>query len=156
VTGQGQPTTRGGLRVDGWRHALQQAGLPAEDHQIVAADWTSEGGEVAMVKLVKQYPQLDAVYACNDQMALGVLSYAYKHGIHVPDQLGVVGFDDIPEACCFIPPLTTARQPFEAFCRITVQTLAAMIDAKMTGKDYIIPDTKIVYPELIIRDSSIK
>lgn len=156
ITGQQIPITkRGSLREVGWRKALDEAGLPAESRQIVEGSWTSESGEKAIGELLAQYPEMDAVFACNDQMALGVLSYAYQHGIKVPDELGVVGFDDISEAANFSPRLTTMRQPFDKFAEITVQIMVDMIEAWQAAEDYTPPDTEILYAEFVMRQSSV-
>ena len=156
ITGRQVPITkRGSLREVGWKKAMLEAGLPAENRQVVEGCWTSESGEKAMAKLIKQYPEVDAVFACNDQMALGVISYAYQQDIKVPEQLGVVGFDDIPEAANFTPPLTTVRQPFEEFSAITVRVLVEMIEAQIMGKPYTPPETVTLYADFIIRESSI-
>ncbi len=154
ITGQLRPTIRGQLRIKGWRNALESAGFTVTDEQIADGDWSADSGEHAMSQLIQQYPSLDAVFACNDQMALGVLSYANRHGLAIPHQLGVVGIDDIPEAKCFSPPLTTARLPFEQFAELTVETLAKMIEANVNDEDYTVPDTVTLYPEIIIRESS--
>jgi LacI family transcriptional regulator len=149
-------TKRGNQRLEGWRQAMQAAGLPTEARQIAEGDWSAASGERGMAQLLAQFPEMDAVYACNDQMALGVLNYAHRHGIHVPGDMGLVGFDDLPEAPFFDPPLTTARQPFDEFCAITVQTLATMIDVNLVGEAYTPPATTILYPEVLIRASSVR
>lgn len=154
VTGEMLSTQRGKLRIKGWRKALERAGRPVSEDRIVHGGWTAESGEYAMAKLKEQFPEVDGVFACNDQMAQGVLSYAYQHNIDVPDDLGVVGFDDLPEAKFFTPRLTTARQPFAEFSAITVQTLAEMIEAYIEEEEYQHKETKILYPEIIIRESS--
>jgi LacI family transcriptional regulator len=156
ITGELLSTQRGKLRINGWKKALEAAGRPITEKQIVHGAWTAETGERAMATLVEQFPEIDAVFACNDQMAQGVLSFAYQHNIRVPDDLGVVGFDDLPEAKYFTPRLTTAKQPFAEFAAITVRTLAEMIDAYLEEESYSPQETKVVYPEIVIRESSVR
>lgn len=156
ITGELFSTQRGKLRIQGWRRALERAGRPTSEERIIHGDWTAESGEHAMAQLIGQFSEIDAVFACNDQMAQGVLSYAYQHDVIVPHELGVVGFDDLPEARYFTPRLTTAKQPYAEFSAITVQTLAEMIDAHLDEQDYIHRETKTLYPEIIIRESSMR
>ena len=143
-------------RFDGWKEALLNASLPANDEQVCAGDWSSASGKDCMARLYNTFPQIDALFASNDQMALGAMNFAQGQGLRVPDDLGVVAFDDIPEAAYFKPGLTTARQPFQDFCRITVQSLVAMINTD--GDDDAVPpqETTMLYSEIIVRDSSMR
>lgn len=156
ITGELLSTQRGKLRIKGWKNALQRHGRSAGEKQMAHGGWTAATGERAMEILVQQFPEIDAVFACNDQMAQGVLSFAYQNKLRVPEELGVVGFDDLPEANYFTPRLTTAKQPFAEFSAITVKTLAEMIDAYLDEETYVAPDTKILYPKIIIRESSVR
>ncbi|NIV33511.1 MAG: substrate-binding domain-containing protein, partial [Anaerolineae bacterium] len=70
-------------------------------------DWSAASGDAGFQSLVARTPNLDAVFACNDQMALGALQAARHLGLEIPKDLAVVGFDDIPEAAYFSPALTT-------------------------------------------------
>jgi DNA-binding LacI/PurR family transcriptional regulator len=144
------------LRLEGWRQGLIEAGLPPDDHQIVQGDWSAQSGYEAMTRLLSQYPQVDAVFASNDQMALGVLHLLYERGIHVPDAMCVAGYDDIPEAAYFSPGLTTIRQPYTDICRITVQTLVRLIDAHNADEPYPPIEKSLLYPKLIVRGSSLR
>ena len=76
--------------------------------------------------LASNYPEMDAVFAGNDQMALGVLNYAWEKGIQVPSQLGVAGYDDIPEFRYFTPPLTTIHQDINKLGEMAVRKLLAL------------------------------
>jgi DNA-binding LacI/PurR family transcriptional regulator len=96
---------------------------------------------------------MDAVFASNDQMALGVLKAAQELGLQVPQALGVVGFDDIPEAMYFSPSLTTIRQSLVENGRLLVQELDRQIQARVNSQDFV-PRVLQTPPQLIIRASS--
>jgi len=117
-------------RQAGWQAALTLAGQPAEASQRVAGDWSASSGERGLVQLLEQCPGLDAVFASNDQMALGLLQAARRLGRRVPDDLAVVGFDDIPEAAFFHPPLTTVRQELIELGTQAVQAVTRRIEAR--------------------------
>jgi DNA-binding LacI/PurR family transcriptional regulator len=101
------------------------------------------------------YPQMDAVFVANDQMALAVLNAAHQHGIGVPQQLGVAGFDGISESAYFIPPLTTMRQNFRGLGAFAVRKILHLQEA---GKDFpeVAADTTILTPELVVRESTLR
>ena len=96
-------------RVKGWRDALDEAGAPR--FAPLRGDWSPHSGYQLGQKLLDT-KDLTAVFAANDQMALGFLRLAHERGRAIPGDVSVVGFDDIPEAEFFTPPLTTVRQDF--------------------------------------------
>lgn len=110
-------------------------------------DWTAaSGAEIAAEELAD--PSITAVFSSNDQMALGILHAARLAGRRVPGDLAVVGFDDIPEAAFFAPPLTTVRQDFAELGRRAVSRLVALVD----GRELTFAEP--VAPALIVRDSA--
>jgi LacI family transcriptional regulator len=116
-----------------------------------SGNWSSASGEAAFEHLMCTYPAMDAVFASNDQMALGVLHYAYTHGIRVPDDLAVIGFDDLSESAQFSPALTTVRQPLRELGSLAVKTLIAQID----GEELPTAGNVItIQSELVVRDST--
>jgi DNA-binding LacI/PurR family transcriptional regulator len=143
-------------RKAGWQDALLQAGIPVEAHYWEAGDWSSASGQQAMIRLSDRYPKMDALFVANDQMALGALQYACKMGIKVPDQLAMVGFDNIPESEYFWPPLTTVHQDTRLLGKTAVRELVRTIEAIRLGEDAIQPQVIILCPELVVRESSIK
>jgi DNA-binding LacI/PurR family transcriptional regulator len=144
-------------RQHGWEDALLAAGLSPAPHQIVEGDWTAVSGEQGLRRLVQQFPQIDAVFASNDQMALGVLKAANDLALPVPARLGVVGFDNIPEAFCFIPPLTTLHNPFREMGMIAVRQLDQMLREHNHQEGSRSAPVKIVLkPELIVRESAVR
>ncbi|MHC2999619.1 LacI family DNA-binding transcriptional regulator [Microbacterium sp. HJ5] len=131
-------------REQGWRDALADVGLPIAPP--VVGDWTSDYGYT----FGKTYDFSDAtaVFAANDQMALGLVHGLSERGLRVPDDLSVVGFDDLPDARHFLPPLTTVRQDFAALGSLALQLIIAAIEGDDT------PEHDIIEPRLIVRGST--
>lgn len=100
-----------GEREAGWRETLAQSGLEGVTGPVVEGDWSATSGEAGLHQLLAASPDIDAVFASNDQMALGVLHAAHSLGLRVPEDLSVVGADDIAEGKHFWPALTTVHQP---------------------------------------------
>jgi DNA-binding LacI/PurR family transcriptional regulator len=91
-----------------------------------------------------------AVFVANDQMALGVMRAFREAGLSVPGQVAIAGFDDIPEAEFFAPPLTTVRQDFAAVGRASIRLLLSHLEAGTTGGD----ERVVIEPRLIVRSST--
>lgn len=141
-------------RKTGWEEALLGADLPAEPRQVAEGDWTPASGELAFRQLMTQCPDLDAVFVANDQMALSVLLVAGRSGRRVPDDLVVVGYDDIPEAAYFSPPLTTIRQDSREMGRMAIRQVVRLIKAAKSAPDSSQYETIWLKPQLVIRESS--
>ncbi|WP_197289548.1 LacI family DNA-binding transcriptional regulator [Saccharothrix sp. NRRL B-16348] len=112
-------------RIEGWRSALEAAG--AEVPPIVPADWSAASG-YRTGQMLARMPEVTAIFAANDHLALGILRAMSERGRRVPHDVSVVGFDDVPEAAYFIPPLTTVRPDFDAVARDALELLMAQID----------------------------
>lgn len=140
-------------RLHGWRVANEEAGRSVDESLIVEGDWTPIGGERGLYRLLEQRPDIEAVFVCNDQMAIGAMEAARKVGRNIPDDLGIVGFDDISESSYFVPPLTTVRQDIGELGRRAVQELNQLIMDRQKGKsnDAI---SILLQPQLILRESS--
>jgi DNA-binding LacI/PurR family transcriptional regulator len=110
---------------------------------------------VGLHTLLDRDPDIDAVFVSNDQMSLGALQAARRLGLSVPEGLGIVGFDDIPEAAYFYPSLTTVRQNTHKLGAIAVEKINELIQAQREDK-VIEPETTWVEPRLIIRKSSVR
>ncbi len=134
-------------RVDGWRSVLRRAGAPVPEP--VVGDWSARSGHRAAEQLLAAGPDVSAVLVSNDQMALGLLRALHERGLSVPDDVSVVGFDDIPEAEFFTPPLTTVRQHFTEVGR---QALAALLAAVDEPADQ--PVVSVIEPTLVVRAST--
>lgn len=142
-------------RKAGWQDALTERGLPVADHHWESGNWSSASGERAIRKLLDGYPEMDAVFVANDQMALSVLQVACEKGLRVPQDLAVVGFDGIPEAAYYWPPLTTVYQDQQKLGGTAVRELVQIIEANQQDKAVIAPKTISLQPELIVRESSV-
>lgn len=140
----------------GWQDALEEAGITIENNLVVEGDWTAESGERGLHQLLEQHPDIDAVFVCNDQMALGAMQAARQMGVRIPEDLAVVGFDDIPESAYFYPPLSTVRQDMVELGRRAVRELGCMIEANQQGEVVVEPKAILLQPQLIIRGSSFR
>ena len=107
----------GADRLAGYHETLARAGLEVADRLIEVADFSLEGGRAAMERLLERSPEIDAVFAASDLMAMGALGALAAAGRRVPDDVAVVGFDDSPIAAAARPPLTSVRQPTEEMGR---------------------------------------
>ncbi|MFI7587132.1 LacI family DNA-binding transcriptional regulator [Spongisporangium articulatum] len=133
-------------RITGWTAALQAAG--ADVPPLLRGDWSPRSGyEVGQI--VSRMSDVTALFVGNDPMALGVLRALREHGRDVPGDISVVGFDDIPEAEYFSPPLTTVRQPFEEVGRRSLSALLEELDAGRMR-----PGRIVIPPELVVRGST--
>ncbi|WP_425825638.1 LacI family DNA-binding transcriptional regulator [Streptomyces fractus] len=115
-------------RERGWRAALAAAGAPAPP-LAPTGDWSPASGYRAARRLARDL-DVTAVFAANDEMALGALRAFTEAGRRVPEDISVVGFDDIPAAAYLTPPLTTVRQDFATVATRAVEVLTAMIEGK--------------------------
>ncbi|MBP2479611.1 DNA-binding LacI/PurR family transcriptional regulator [Crossiella equi] len=132
-------------RVQGWQRALESA--KAEVPPVVAADWSAAAGYQAGQMLARM-PEVTAVFAANDHLALGVLRAMSERNRRVPWEVSVVGFDDVPEAAYFIPPLTTVRPDFAAVARETLGLLLAQVSDGEAAEP-----RRTIAPTLIQRES---
>jgi len=141
-------------RLEGWRACLAETGAGSDETLIFEGDWTAASGERAYHHLLARRRGLDAIFACNDQMALGVLRACHFDGRSVPGDLAVAGYDNMPEAAYLVPSLTSVRQHLADVGRIAVQELHRAIAARAGGET---PDPlfHLIMPELIVRESSV-
>jgi LacI family transcriptional regulator len=141
-------------RMRGWQEALRAAGLIANKRMAIEGNWSSKSGKAAFSQLLTQYPEMDAVFVGNDQMALSVLQTAFEKGVSIPDQLAVVGFDGIPESEYYCPSLTTICQNQHQLGSIAVQELVRLVEEANLDNRKVRPIHLAIKPELIIRRSS--
>jgi DNA-binding LacI/PurR family transcriptional regulator len=116
-------------RVVGWETALRAAG--AEVPPVLPADWSAAAG-YRVGQTLARIPEATAVFAANDHLALGILRALHERSLRVPDDVSVVGFDDVPEAGYFIPPLTTVRPDFHAVAESALALLLSRIQGDAT------------------------
>lgn len=132
-------------RIDGWRQTLEEAG--AEVPPLLPADWSAAEGYRAGQMLARM-GEVTAVFAANDHLALGILRALHERGRRVPQDVSLVGFDDVPEAGYFIPPLTTVRPDFDAVAQAGLDVLLRQMGDHTPGRDRV-----VVAPTLVVRDS---
>ena len=140
-------------RKRGWRETLVKNGLDASEKYCAEGNWSSASGEQAFLQLLETFPDMDAVFAGNDQMALSVLREAQRRGMRIPEQLAVVGFDNIAESAYFYPSLTTISQNLQVIGEQAVQSVIEMIQGRQQGKP-VIAQSSFVQPTLVVRESS--
>ena len=133
-------------RIAGWRATLQQAGVTPPEP--LAGDWSAHSGYELGHRLAER-ADVTAIFVANDQMALGVLRALHEAGRAIPGDVSVVGFDDIPEAPFFTPPLTTVRQDFDEMGR---RGLLLLLDTMESAQWP--PPNRVVEPELVVRAST--
>jgi DNA-binding LacI/PurR family transcriptional regulator len=133
-------------RVAGWRAALEAAG--AEVTMPLSGDWSAQSGyEVG--RMLARIPEVTAVFVGNDQMSLGLLRALRERGLSVPGDVSVVGFDDLPEAPYYDPPLTTVHQDFQEVGRQGLELLLSQIEAGSRSVE-----RRVIGSELIVRAST--
>jgi DNA-binding LacI/PurR family transcriptional regulator len=133
-------------RRRGWTDAMHAHGLEAP--QPIAGDWLAASGAAAG-RAILSHGQATAVFVGNDQMSIGLLHACREAGVRVPEDLSVIGFDDIPEAAYFAPPLTTMRQDFDGLGRDIMATVLDVLRDEPADVDR----TSRV-PDLVVRAST--
>ncbi|PJG81915.1 substrate-binding domain-containing protein [Caviibacterium pharyngocola] len=135
-------------RLNGYKKALQEANIPLREEWIIEKHFHFEGGIQAMQSLLKQKQRPTAVFACSDAMAVGAYQAAWVAGLQIPQDISIIGYDNIELAQYMSPPLTTIHQPKKLFAQLAVDTLLARI--KNPEKKH---RTFMLEPSLIIRSS---
>ena len=130
-------------RLAGFRAALAGVGQTPAPGTVVAGDFSMESGREAMEQLLGVAPDLDGVFAANDLMAIGAVEALRSAGRRIPDDVAVVGYDDIPMARVVRPGLTTVAQPLEAMGRRMAQMLLDMVDGVDPGPPVVLPTTLV-------------
>lgn len=136
-------------RLAGYRSALQEAGIEPCPELEYEADFSVEGGEQAAESLLGRRDRPTAIFALNDNMAVGVLHVAQRRGIRVPEELSVVGVDDAGLAATVVPRLTTIRQPLQEMGRVAVSLLWRMLEGRQIEAAPVLLST-----QLIVREST--
>ncbi|MBV1853936.1 LacI family DNA-binding transcriptional regulator [Catellatospora tritici] len=136
-------------RLDGYRTALEAAGIPADDKLIYPGNFYHEAGYTGGTQLLELAEPPTAIFAASDQMALGVYEAVRRKGLRVGDDISIVGFDDLPEVRWCSPPLTTVRQPLAE-----MGLLAARTVLRLAQREKIESPRVELATELVIRDSA--
>jgi DNA-binding LacI/PurR family transcriptional regulator len=122
----------------------------------VEGNWSSASGALTIEKLCDQYPDIDAVFVANDQMALGAMQFFAEKRVRIPDEIGIAGFDNIAESAFFYPPLTTIQQDQNKIAKVAVAEVIKIIEAGWNGSDPVEPKSIVLPPTLIVRESSLR
>jgi DNA-binding LacI/PurR family transcriptional regulator len=134
--------------------ALSENDLECTDQMCTEGNWSSKSGKSAFQELYEKYPDMDAVFVGNDQMACGVLQTAFEEDIKVPQDLAVAGFDGIAESEFFSPALTTIFQNQHDLGCTAVQELATLVENRLEGEGETKPRQVLLKPELLVRNST--
>ncbi len=141
-------TFEGQQRYTGYRKALADHGLPFDPRWVVAIEDSREGGERGIQQVLGLEPRPTAVFCFDDEIALGAMATLARLGLHVPRDLSVVGFDDIPIAAWVSPTLTTVRQPLREIGRFAMETVLDMLAERPCADETVFPC------ELVLRGST--
>jgi LacI family transcriptional regulator len=136
-------------RLQGYRQALEEVGLPFAPELVYEADFTPEGGRKGARALLERSPRPTALFFASDLMALGALRYLQEQGIAVPQEVAVVGFDDIELAELVSPGLTTVRQR-----RYEMGVTAVDLLMDMVAQGHSAPAGRTLPPELVVRETT--
>jgi DNA-binding LacI/PurR family transcriptional regulator len=136
-------------RLDGFRSGLDMAGVPVDPALVRHGDFEIETGRDLALELLRLEAPPTAVFACNDGTALGVYHAAASLGLRIPDDLSVVGFDDLPKAKWMVPPLTTIRQPLKAMGAAAAQMIVALAAGETLPRQRVELAT-----DLVVREST--
>lgn len=136
-------------RFDGYRAALEAQGIAFDPDLVQQGDFYHESGFSGASALLDLPDPPSAIFASSDQMAFGVFEAVRRHGLRVPDDVSVVGFDDLPEARWSSPPLTTVRQPLAEMGMVAARTVLKLAQ----GEPVDTPRLELA-TELLIRDST--
>ncbi|KAA0273986.1 MAG: LacI family DNA-binding transcriptional regulator [Anaerolineales bacterium] len=138
-------------RLEGFRRALDEAGISFDESLVFEGDWSASSGRDALLDFIKKNNVPTAVFAQNDRMAMGVLRAARDVNLNVPDQLSVIGVDDMPLSSYFDPPLTTMRQDMPLIGQEAIRKLMDIIKNKTVE-----PSVLKLPAQLVVRQSTVK
>jgi len=123
---------------------VREAGRRVRQRLVANGDFGKESGARAMRELTEREPDLDAVFVANDPMAMGALEALRSLGLRVPQDVAVIGFDDITDAALTDPPLTTVRQPLEEMTKALAELLLRRIDGVGDEDESVVCATQLV------------
>lgn len=141
-------------RKKGWADALKKAGMNPLKVHWAEGDWSASSGATAASALLDAYPEMDAIFAANDQMAIGAMQAIRDRGLRIPDDIALIGFDNIPESGYSTPSLTTMSQDFELMGAKTIELLVSAINAQRNGKGLSSVKPVGLKVDLVVRNST--
>ena len=145
ITGR-RDMSAGQERLEGYESALRAANRPINPAWIVTGDFSERSGYVGMKVLLNQH--VDAVFCAGDLMAMGAMRAIHEQGLRIPDDVALVGFDDLPLAAAVNPPLTTIRQPIQQLGSAATEALINLLEGDLST-----PYRAVLPTELIVRAS---
>jgi DNA-binding LacI/PurR family transcriptional regulator len=148
ITGR-QDIPVGQVRLDGYCAALNDYGVPFDPALVATGDFSCASGRVGMEQLLKLDSPPTGLFACDDQMAFGAIQTLRSHGLDVPRDCSVIGFDDTFDAARYSPPLTTIRQQLREMGELAAESVCRLIDGETLDPARITLDT-----ELVVREST--
>lgn len=134
-------------RLAGYKAGLQEAKIPFDPSLVVAGDWHEEGGLRATIQLVESRREFTAIFCINDQTAHGAYLGLFRKGLSVPEDISVVGFDDLPSSSYTLPPLTSVRQSVGLLGERSVEGILALIAGRR-------PRVESPAVEIVVREST--
>ncbi|MBI3155493.1 MAG: LacI family DNA-binding transcriptional regulator [Burkholderiales bacterium] len=134
-------------RLRGYRGALESAGLPVDPARVLQGDFTEASGLQAVERLIGDRTPFSAIFAANDQMAFGAALALHRHRLRVPDDVSLVGFDDLASAQYAIPPLTTVHHPIHELGLLAASAMLQLLAGEPPRVDQ-------PAPRLVIREST--
>ncbi|CAH8235547.1 substrate-binding domain-containing protein [Vibrio aestuarianus] len=136
------------MRYEGYKRAVLEAGLEINPQWIVESDFECEGGYEAFNRMLEKGPLPSSIFVSNDMMAMGVINAAHEKGIRIPEDVSIMGYDDIHIARFMSPALTTVHQPKYRLGKVAVETLLKKLE-----KETLEPQVVQLDPTLVVRKS---
>ncbi|MBC7491680.1 MAG: substrate-binding domain-containing protein, partial [Novosphingobium sp.] len=134
-------------RQRGYRAALEAAGLAYDPRLVIPGEFHEASGLLAVDRLIESRQRFTAIFAANDQMAVGAVLGLHRRALRVPQDVSVIGFDDLPSSLYSIPPLSTIHQPAYELGRLAAATMVRLLAGEKSAE--VLPG-----PRLIARESS--
>ncbi|WP_282939812.1 substrate-binding domain-containing protein [Paenibacillus sp. RC67] len=132
LTGSMKDQIAGFPRFDGYRQALADNGIEFDESRVACGDFELESSRKAMKKLLAEASPFTALFAASDEMAIGAMRAALEQGLKIPDDISIIGYDDLKFARMVYPPLTTIHQPLTAMGRLASEKLITLIEEGST------------------------
>ena len=143
-------------RMEAWRDSRREAGIETVDAHWAEGNWSSASGAQAVERLFERYPEMDSIFVANDQMALGVIQVACQRGVKIPNDISVIGFDNIPESAFFCPSLTTVQQDQYMVGKAAVEETIKIIESGRRGLEPHGSRSIVLAPTLVVRQSTVR
>ncbi len=143
-------------RRKGFLSALTEAGITPDEDLIIEGDWSYQSGEQAVEKLLRRQKAFSAIFAQNDRMAMGAIKALRNRGLRVPEDISIIGYDDIAIAKYYVPPLSTVRQPIEQIGEIAVESIIRAIEERRERQEEVVLKTEIIERQSCIDIKNLK